>query len=153
MEIFGREILTATSGDIKKVLGEHLDKVVICMETATGLSGISNVLCIDKVQVYCESKHKNDIEKLEQVEIVKVVDFENIDIITVDEIKCTGNVQTLKDLLDTKCDRDYGMLIDTFADYYYMHDESFDELKKELNEHQIKVLDDCMWDIEDNYKE
>lgn len=78
-----------------------------------------------------------------------VSSYSNLEIIELDGIRCTSARQTILDLL--RYDRDQQVTIEAIADWYFAHNESFDDLDipEDLQEAFDSYADDAIHYFDD----
>lgn len=94
---------------------------ILAFETASDYLGTNKMAYRPKLCVYA----------LQELNIAgvdcKIVDsYSDLEIVELDGIRCTSERQTIWDLL--RYDRDQQVTVEAIADWYFKHNESFDDL-------------------------
>lgn len=139
-------MLTATDECIRDILGNELDSIIVCMETATALQGMSNLFTTNSILVYSNRDIKRD-----NLTVIKVESLDDIEYDNIRGIKCTTKLRTVRDLLNTSYNRDYQIICETLSNYYYKHGQSFEKLEEQLNEKQRLILEEFKQDAIEYY--
>lgn len=112
---------------------------ILAFETASDYLGTNKMAYRPKLCVYA----------LQELEITgvdcKIVDsFSNLEVVELDGIRCTSERQTIWDLL--RYDRDQQVTVEAIADWYFKHNESFDDLNipADLQETFNSFVDDAI---------
>lgn len=123
-------------------------EVMICLETAADYLGLSNLGYSSKCTVY--SAHK-----VEQDGIATVIEdaFNTKNYTVVNEVACTTPEQTILDMIDYHNDIDVQILLESLSNYYYMHNESFDDIECLMDTKQREVFNSYFQDAIDYYTE
>lgn len=104
---------------------------VLAYETASDYLG-TNKMTHQRPAYHVYSTHELNIP---DVDCIIVDDFSNLNIIEERGMKCTSVTQTMWDLL--RNDRDQQVIIESIADWYFRHNESYDDLEVPDDIHDI----------------
>lgn len=110
---------------LSDILSRRLKGVdcIVAFESAADSLGIC-CPAIERPAIYVYSCEEISIDGIE----CTIVDsYDGIDIIELGGIRYTSPAQTIFDLL--RYDRDDQVILESLADWYYEHDESFDDLQ------------------------
>ena len=117
---------------------------VLAFETASDYLGTNKMAYRPKLCVY--SLKELNITGVE----CKIVDsYSDLEIVELDGIRCTSARQTIWDLL--RYDRDQQVTVEAIADWYFKHNESFNDLNipSELQEIFNSFIDDAIHYFDD----
>lgn len=117
---------------------------VVAFETASDYLGTNKMAYRPKLCVYSLQELS-----IEGVECNIVSSYSNLEIIELDGIRCTSARQIIWDLL--RYDRDQQVTIEAIADWYFTHNESFDDLDipEDLQEAFDSYVDDAIHYFDD----
>ena len=108
--------------DVCKILLKNLD-CIVCMESAADLLGYSNLGFRDSIYVYSEKELNKPY-----IKCFIVKDLEKIPYRNEDGIKYSPIENAINDML-ARNDTNPQVLYETFADYYFRNNESYDKLE------------------------
>ena len=117
---------------------------ILAFETASDYLGTNKMAYRPKLCVYA----------LQELDIAgvdcKIVDsFSNLEVVELDGIRCTSERQTIWDLL--RYDRDQQVTVEAIADWYFKHNESFDDLDIPMDLQEVfnSFVDDAIHYFDD----
>ena len=112
---------------------------VLAFETASDYLGTNKMAYRPKLCVY--SLQELNITR---VDCNLIESYSDLEIVELDGIRCTSARQTIWDLL--RYDRDQQVIVEAIADWYFKHNESFDDLNipADLQETFNSFVDDAI---------
>lgn len=117
---------------------------ILAFETASDYLGTNKMAYRPKLCVYA----------LQELDIAgvdcKIVDsYSDLEIVELDGIRCTSERQTIWDLL--RYDRDQQVTVEAIADWYFKHNESFDDLDIPMDLQEVfnSFVDDAIHYFDD----
>ena len=113
---------------------------VIAFETASDYLA-TNKMTHQRPAYYVYSTHESNIP---EVECTIVDNYDSLDIVEERGMKCTSVTQTMWDLL--RNDRCPQVIIECIADWYFRHNESYDDLEVPED------IKDLFWDYAEDTK-
>lgn len=127
---------------VYQIIEEKLSGVdcVLAFETASDYLG-TNKMTHQRPAFYVYATHELGIP---DVECTIVDNFEHLNIINERGMLCTSVEQTIWDLL--RNDRDQQVIIECIADWYFSHNESYDDLEVPED------ISDIFWDYAEDAK-
>ena len=117
---------------------------VLAFETASDYLGTNKMAYRPKLCVY--SLQELNITR---VDCSLIESYSDLEIVELDGIRCTSARQTIWDLL--RYDRDQQVIVEAIADWYFKHNESFDDLNipADLQEIFNSFVDDAIHYFDD----
>lgn len=96
---------------------------ILSLESAADMLGLSNGPLRNKITVYSV---ENIVD--EDIECIKVDNYDNIKYLDAEGIFITTKEQTMIDIL--RYDRSMYTILESLSNYYFLHDESFEDFLK-----------------------
>lgn len=119
---------------------------ILSLESAADMLGLSNGPLRNKITVYSV---ENIVD--EDIECIKVDNYDNIKYLDAEGIFITTKEQTLIDIL--KYDRDMQTILESLSNYYFLHDESFEDFLKVMPEEVRTTFEGYKQDAIEYYNE
>ena len=126
------------------------DKVVVCLEGVADLLGMSNGGYLECIKVYTE-----DVDVIDDISLIKPIKkaLNTKNIVNINGINCTSEVQTILDLLDNAITVDIQIILECLSYFYYTHKNSFGKLIGLMTESQKVVFNEYKEDAINYYTE
>lgn len=117
---------------------------VLAFETASDYLGTNKMAYRSKLCVYSLQELN-----ITEVDCSLIESYSGLEIVELDGIRCTSARQTIWDLL--RYDRDQQVIVEAIADWYFKHNESFDDLNipVDLQETFNSFVDDAIHYFDD----
>lgn len=117
---------------------------VLAFETASDYLGTNKMAYRPKLCVYSLQELN-----ITGVDCSLIESYSDLEIVELDGIRCTSARQTIWDLL--RYDRDQQVIVEAIADWYFKHNESFDDLNipADLQETFNSFVDDAIHYFDD----
>lgn len=117
---------------------------VLAFETASDYLGTNKMVYRPKLCVYSLQELN-----ITGVDCSLIESYSNLEMVELDGIRCTSARQTIWDLL--RYDRDQQVIVEAIADWYFKHNESFDDLNipADLQEIFNSFVDDAIHYFDD----
>lgn len=107
------------------------ENIVLCRGTAASYLGLSNGWGIP-LEFYTTN---NKIMNSNYINGIIVDSLEELNIIKINDILCTNKETTICDLIIHECS--VQEILESMADYYYEHEESFDGIMETVERYRI----------------